>query len=165
MNKTSVWRSSRNSSISSATAARQTRPSSNTTVTASRGTHRAHLMSSCSRSPPMRSVPSCGAPHDFAPDCPFGAGSSLEGHVNAIAGGVSVDLSRMNRVLRVSVDDLDVTVEAGVTHRQLNKRSQTQACVSGSIPALTPRLAEWWPPAPPERRPSVMARCGRLCAG
>ena len=52
---------------------------------------------------------------------PFGAGSSLEGHVHAIAGGVSVDLSRMNRVLRVSTDDLDATVEAGVTHRQLNK--------------------------------------------
>jgi D-lactate dehydrogenase (cytochrome) len=52
---------------------------------------------------------------------PFGAGSSLEGHVNAIAGGISVDLSRMNRVLRVNADDLDATVEAGVTHRQLNK--------------------------------------------
>jgi D-lactate dehydrogenase (cytochrome) len=52
---------------------------------------------------------------------PFGVGSSLEGHVNAIVGGVSVDLSRMNRVLRVSADDLDATVEAGVTHRQLNK--------------------------------------------
>jgi D-lactate dehydrogenase (cytochrome) len=52
---------------------------------------------------------------------PFGVGSSLEGHVNAIAGGVSIDLSRMNRVLRVSADDLDATVEAGVTHRQLNK--------------------------------------------
>jgi len=52
---------------------------------------------------------------------PFGAGSSLEGHVNACDGGVSIDFSRMNRVLRVSVDDLDATVEAGVTHRQLNK--------------------------------------------
>jgi D-lactate dehydrogenase (cytochrome) len=56
-----------------------------------------------------------------APVVPFGAGSSLEGHVNAVSGGVSIDLSRMNRVLRVSVDDLDATVEAGVTHRQLNK--------------------------------------------
>ena len=56
-----------------------------------------------------------------APVVPFGAGSSLEGHVNALQGGVSIDLSRMNRVLRVSVDDLDVTVEAGITHRQLNK--------------------------------------------
>ena len=56
-----------------------------------------------------------------APVVPFGVGSALEGHVNAMAGGVSVDLSRMNRVLRVSVEDLDATVEAGVTHRQLNK--------------------------------------------
>jgi D-lactate dehydrogenase (cytochrome) len=56
-----------------------------------------------------------------APIVPFGAGSSLEGHVNAVAGGVSIDLSRMNRVLRVDADDLDATVEAGVTHRQLNK--------------------------------------------
>ncbi len=52
---------------------------------------------------------------------PFGIGSALEGHVNALEGGVSIDLSRMSRVLRVSVDDLDASVEAGVTHRQLNK--------------------------------------------
>jgi D-lactate dehydrogenase (cytochrome) len=56
-----------------------------------------------------------------APIVPFGAGSSLEGHVNAVRGGVSIDMTRMNRVLRVSADDLDATVEAGVTHRQLNK--------------------------------------------
>ena len=52
---------------------------------------------------------------------PFGAGSSLEGHVTAVAGGVSIDMTRMNRVLRVSADDLDATVEAGITHRQFNK--------------------------------------------
>src|SRR6185295_12762664 len=45
---------------------------------------------------------------------PFGAGTSLEGHVNAIHGGVTIDLREMNRVVRVSADDLDVTVEAGV---------------------------------------------------
>jgi D-lactate dehydrogenase (cytochrome) len=56
-----------------------------------------------------------------APVIPFGVGSSLEGHVNAIHGGVSIDLSRMNRILRVSPEDLDCQVEAGVTHRQLNK--------------------------------------------
>lgn len=56
-----------------------------------------------------------------APIVPFGVGSSLEGHVNAIRGGISVDLTRMNRVLRVSAEDLDCQVEAGVTHRQLNK--------------------------------------------
>ena len=55
-----------------------------------------------------------------APIVPFGAGSSLEGHVNAVYGGVAIDLTRMNRVIRVNAEDLDVTVQAGVTHRQLN---------------------------------------------
>ena len=56
-----------------------------------------------------------------APVVPFGAGSSLEGHVNAVEGGISIDLSRMKRILRLSVEDLDVAVEAGITHRELNK--------------------------------------------
>src|SRR5437763_6870770 len=51
----------------------------------------------------------------------FGAGTSLEGHVNAVHGGITIDLREMNTVLRVSVDDLDATVEAGVTRLQLNK--------------------------------------------
>jgi D-lactate dehydrogenase (cytochrome) len=56
-----------------------------------------------------------------APVIPFGIGSSLEGHVNALSGGVSIDFSKMTRVLVVNAEDLDATVEAGVTHRQLNK--------------------------------------------
>jgi len=55
------------------------------------------------------------------PVVPFGAGTSLEGHVNAIHGGISIDLREMNKVLRVSVADLDATVEAGVTRLQLHK--------------------------------------------
>jgi D-lactate dehydrogenase (cytochrome) len=49
----------------------------------------------------------------------FGMGSSMEGHVNAVRGGVSIDLTRMIRLLRVSADDLDVTVEAGMTRKTL----------------------------------------------
>lgn len=50
----------------------------------------------------------------------FGAGSSLEGQVNAPRGGISVDLSQMNAIVSVHPDDLDCTVEAGVTRKQLN---------------------------------------------
>src|SRR5579863_9124012 len=55
------------------------------------------------------------------PVVPFGAGTSLEGHVHAIHGGITIDLREMNRIVRVSVDDLDATVEAGVTRLQLQK--------------------------------------------
>ena len=55
------------------------------------------------------------------PVIPFGIGSSLEGHLLAVQGGVSVDLSRMNRIVRVNPEDLTVTVEAGVTREQLNR--------------------------------------------
>jgi D-lactate dehydrogenase (cytochrome) len=54
------------------------------------------------------------------PIVPFGMGSSLEGHVNAIHGGISIDLTRMTRVLRLSPDDLDITVEAGLTRLKLD---------------------------------------------
>src|SRR3954454_16658538 len=56
------------------------------------------------------------------PMVPFGAGSSLEGHIMALRGGVSIDMTRMNAITRISVEDLDVTVQAGVTRRQLYAR-------------------------------------------
>ncbi|HXG54601.1 MAG TPA: FAD-binding protein, partial [Vicinamibacterales bacterium] len=63
------------------------------------------------------------------PIVPFGAGSSLEGHVNALHGGVSIDMTRMNRVLRVSADDLDASVQAGVTRKQFEKHLRATGLV------------------------------------
>jgi D-lactate dehydrogenase (cytochrome) len=60
------------------------------------------------------------------PMIPFGTGTSLEGHVAAIYGGVSVDVSGMDRVLDVSSDSLDCRVQAGVTREQLNARLRTE---------------------------------------
>ncbi len=54
------------------------------------------------------------------PVIPFGVGSSLEGHLLAVQGGISVDVSRMNKVLSINAEDLTVTVQPGVTRKQLN---------------------------------------------
>jgi D-lactate dehydrogenase (cytochrome) len=54
------------------------------------------------------------------PVIPYGVGSSIEGHLLALHGGISIDLGRMNAVLAVNPEDLTVTVQAGITRKQLN---------------------------------------------
>ena len=81
--------------------------------------------------PPPEAVVYCESTEDVAavlrladafavPVIPYGVGSSLEGHLLAVQGGVSIDLSRMNKILAIQPEDLTVTVQAGVTRMQLN---------------------------------------------
>ncbi len=84
------------------------------------------------QAPPPAAVVFAGSTQDVAdavrlanehdtPVIPFGVGSSLEGHLLAVRGGISIDVSRMNQVLSVDAEDLTVTVQPGVTRKQLNE--------------------------------------------
>ena len=68
----------------------------------------------------VQAIVAISAAHQV-PIVPFGAGTSLEGHVHALHGGICVDLRELNAILRVGPEDLDATVEAGVTRLQLSK--------------------------------------------
>ena len=62
----------------------------------------------------------------LVPVIPFGVGSSLEGHLLAIQGGISIDLGRMNQVLSINAEDLTVTVQPGVTRKALNEAVKSE---------------------------------------
>src|SRR5262249_34767864 len=69
-------------------------------------------------------VRTCGAHR--APVIPYGTGTSLEGHVNAPFGGVSIDMRDLNKVLKVHAEDLDCVVEPGITRKALNEYLRDQ---------------------------------------
>jgi D-lactate dehydrogenase (cytochrome) len=81
-----------------------------------------------------RLVASCA--RHRTPVIPFGTGTAVEGGVVATSGGISVDLSRMNRILRVSAVDMDATVEAGVTRLQLNRHLSERSAADPLFPPL-----------------------------
>ena len=100
----------------------------------------------------------CRAPR--ARSIAFGTGTSLEGHLNAPAGGVSIDLSRMNAVLKVHPQDLDCVVQPrGHPASGSTNISATRAFSFRSIPAPTRASAAWPPPGPRARTRCATARC------
>ncbi|OGB19335.1 MAG: 2-hydroxy-acid oxidase [Burkholderiales bacterium RIFCSPHIGHO2_12_FULL_67_38] len=60
------------------------------------------------------------------PVIPFGVGSSLEGHLLAVQGGISIDVSRMDQVLSINAEDLTVTVQPGVTRKAVNEAVKSE---------------------------------------
>ena len=74
----------------------------------------------CESTADVQAVVALASQH-AVPVIPFGVGSSLEGHLLAVQGGVSIDLSRMTQLVAVHAEDLTATVQAGVTREQLNR--------------------------------------------
>jgi D-lactate dehydrogenase (cytochrome) len=79
----------------------------------------------CESTEDVAAVVALAAEH-AVPVIPYGTGSSLEGHLLAVQGGVSVDVSRMTQIVRLNPEDLTVTVQAGVTREQLNREIRDQ---------------------------------------
>ncbi len=102
--------------------------------------------------------------HDV-PVIPFGVGSSLEGHLLAVQGGISLDLQRMNEVVRINAEDLTVTVQPGVTRKQLNEAVKHLGLFfpidPGADATLGGSTRPGRSPPPPTRRPPRTSPCAQ----
>lgn len=98
------------------------------------------------------------------PLIPYGVGTSLEGNIAAVFGGVCVDLGNMNRVIEVNVNDLDCRVEPGVTRKQLNAQLHGSGLFFRLTRVRMQRWAAWLRRAVRARWPFVMAPCAKTCS-
>ena len=79
----------------------------------------------CESTDEVAAVVRLAAEHEV-PVIPYGVGSSLEGHLLAVQGGISLDVSAMTQIVRINPEDLTATVQAGVTREQLNQAVRDQ---------------------------------------
>src|SRR6185312_7170469 len=91
------------------------------------------------------------------PVIPFAVGSSLEGHLLAVQGGISIDVNRMNRVLSVNAEDLTVTVQPGVTRKQLNEEVKSTGLFFPLDPGAAASMAAVSQQTGPRRLATLLA--------
>lgn len=77
--------------------------------------------------------------HYHFPVIAYGTGTSLEGHILALQGGLSIDVSQMNQVVALNAEDLTVTVQPGVTRKQLNVEIKDTGLFFRLTPVQMPR--------------------------
>ena len=78
------------------------------------------------------------------PVVPFGIGTSLEGHVIPIRGGISVNTSQINKVLEIHESDLDAVVQPGVTRTQLNDKLRATGLMFTVDPSVSNQYRARW---------------------